>query len=43
MRFLIGWAFDTYVNLRYAIAEAAKEIHYQIDDALDSWGREEDE
>ena len=41
MRFLIGFAFDTYINLRYCIAEAVKQINYQIDDALDVW-REDD-
>lgn len=42
MRWLIGWAFDTYINLRYCIAEAAKQIDYMIDDALDVWGEEDE-
>lgn len=43
MRFLLGFAFDTYINLRYCIAEAIKQIAYQIEDALDVWGEDEDE
>jgi hypothetical protein len=43
LRFLIGWAFDTFINLRYCIAEAVKSVGYVIDDALDAWGQEEDE
>lgn len=42
MRFLIGWAFDTYINLRYAIAESGRQLHFMIDDALDSWGDDDD-
>jgi hypothetical protein len=41
MRFLIGWLFDTYINLRYCIAEAAKQVGRAVDDALDSWGDDE--
>lgn len=42
MRFLIGWAFDTYINLRYAIAEAGKQLYFMVDDALDVWGDEDE-
>jgi len=42
MRFLIGWALDTYINLRYCIWEAVKEINYMIDDALDTWGDDDE-
>lgn len=38
MRTLLGFAFDTYINLRYSIAEAVKQVGYMVDDALDSWG-----
>ena len=41
MRTFIGYAFDTYINLRYCIAEAVKELGYMIDDALDVWGEDE--
>ena len=41
MRFLIGWAFDTYINLRYCIREAIKQINYHIENALDAWGEDE--
>ena len=34
MRFLIGWAFDSYINLRFCIAEAIKQVGYMVDDAL---------
>ena len=40
LRFLVGWLFDTYINLRYCIAEAIKQVGHMVDDALD-W--EEDE
>jgi hypothetical protein len=43
IRFLIGWLFDTYINLRYCIAESVKSVGYAVDDALDTWGKEEDE
>lgn len=39
-RLLVGWAFDTYINLRYCIAEAVKQVGYLIDDALDVWDDE---
>jgi hypothetical protein len=42
MRFLYALAFDTYINLRYCIAEAVKQIGYQIDDALDVWGEDDE-
>lgn len=35
MRFVLGWAFDTWINLRYCIAEAGKQLGYMVDDALD--------
>ena len=41
MRTFIGYVFDTYINLRYCIAEAVKELGYMIDDALDVWGEDE--
>lgn len=40
-RSIVGFLFDTYVNLRYCIAEAVKQVGYQIDDALDAWGDDE--
>lgn len=39
-RLLVGWAFDTYINLRYCIAEAVKQVGYLVDDALDVWDDE---
>jgi hypothetical protein len=42
MTFIIGWLFDTYINLRYCIAEAVKQVGYAIDDALDSWGDDDE-
>lgn len=42
MRLVIGWAFDTYINLRYCIAEAVKQIGWWIDDALDAWGDDDE-
>ena len=40
---LYGMAFDTFINLRYVIAEAIRQIAYQVEDALDAWGEDEDE
>lgn len=37
----MGWVFDSYINLRYCIAEAIKQVGYMVDDALDSWGDDE--
>jgi len=42
LRFLIGWAFDTYINLRYCIKESVKEMHAMVDDALDAWGDDDE-
>jgi hypothetical protein len=39
---LYAIAFDTYINLRFAIAEAVRQIGYQLEDALDAWGEDED-
>jgi hypothetical protein len=41
-RFLLGWAFDTYINLRYCIAEAVKQVGYALDDALDVFGEDDE-
>jgi hypothetical protein len=42
VRLLIGWLFDTYINLRYCIHEAVRSVGYAIDDALDAWGEEDE-
>lgn len=42
MRFVIGWVFDTYINLRYCIAEAVKYSARAVDDALDVFGDDDD-
>lgn len=41
IRLIYGSLFDAYINLRYCIAEAVKQVGYAIDDALDAWGEDE--
>lgn len=43
MRFLLGWAIDGWINLRYVVSEAGKQVGYWIDDALDVFGDDADE
>lgn len=37
IRLIYGSLFDLFINLRYCIAEAVKQVGYLIDDALDVW------
>ena len=39
---LYAMAFDTFINLRFAIAEAVRQLGCQIEDALDVWGEDDE-